>query len=57
MTVKTVFWDIKEYIEKRILHKTTPTYRVTHEIKSRDGIITFVLLIFGMVLQGWAVFV
>ena len=57
MTVKTVFWDIEEYIEKRILHKTIPKYRVTYEIKPRDGKIAFVFLIVGMVLQGVAVFV
>ena len=57
ITGKMVFLDIKEYIEKRILHKTTPKYRLTYEIKPRDGKIAFAFLIVGMVFQGWAVFV
>jgi len=57
MTVRTVFWDIRRYIEERILHKPISKYRVTREIKPRDIEIAIVLLIVGMVLQGWSVFV
>jgi hypothetical protein len=56
MTVRTVFWDIKRYIEERILHKPTSKYRVTKEIKPKDIEIAIVLLIIGMILQGLGVF-
>jgi hypothetical protein len=57
MTVRTVFWDVKRYIEERILHKSISKYRVTREIKPRDIEIAIVLLIIGMVFQGISLFV
>lgn len=57
VTVKKVFWDMKKYVEKQILHKTMGKYQVTEEIRARDGEIAIVLLIIGMILQGLGVFV
>jgi hypothetical protein len=55
VSVRTVFSDIKYYIDVRFRHKSK--YKVNNVIKPKDIVIALVLLIAGMILQGLSVFV
>ena len=55
MTDKRLFWNIKKYINT-LLRNPTSYYSMPEET-DRQGKIVIILLIIGMVLQGFAMFV
>ena len=57
MTQEKLFRNISKFIIKQILRKPYSTYTTTIIDKPWVGPTAFALLIVGMVLQGWSVFV